>query len=70
MYDNPILKNKLFYTNDLVPNSTCRSEHHVISMKMNSLGIYFLCSRQIMSKLHAEVLFWYPGETRANTTAN
>ena len=53
------------------PNSTCRSEHHVILMKMNSLEIYFLCSRQIMSKLHAEVLFWYPGETRANTnTAN
>ena len=34
------------------------------------LEIYCFAFKANMSKLHAKVLLWYPGETRANTTAN
>ena len=34
-----------------------------------NVQIYYYCSEANTSKLHAKVLFWFPGETRANTTA-
>ena len=34
------------------------------------LEIYCFCSSANTIKLHAKVLFWYPGQAIANTTAN